>query len=173
MLKSIDMNGVIIQKPGIKYTHLHAINLRFTRYIMKILGLDLGDQWTGIAISDATQMFARPVETVSASELDLALMRLLSKEKIETIVAGLPRTMKGGSSQQTEKVIKEVETLKQKFIQVSWIMWDERLSSKRAEAVKPSKTKEEKLQSHARAAAFILQSYLDHLKFKKEDSDII
>ena len=36
---------------------------------MKNLALDIGDRWTGIAISDPLHMFARPYETVSTDTL--------------------------------------------------------------------------------------------------------
>lgn len=139
---------------------------------MKIMGLDLGDQWTGVAISDSLGFFARPLQTVTTSDLDPALTELIEKERITTIIVGLPRTMKGTQSEQTNKVISQADHLKKTFPTISWIMWDERLSSKRAQAVKPSRTKEEKLQSHAIAAAFILQSYLDHLSvLKKQETE--
>lgn len=139
---------------------------------MKIIGLDLGDQWTGVAISDSLGFFARPLQTVTTADLDPALAELIEKERVNTIIVGLPRTMKGTQSEQTNKVISHADQLKKKFPQITWIMWDERLSSKRAQAVKPSRTKEEKLQSHAIAAAFILQSYLDHLSvIKKQNSE--
>jgi putative Holliday junction resolvase len=137
---------------------------------MKIIGLDLGDQWTGVAISDSLGFFARPLQTVTTADLDPALAELIEKERVNTIIVGLPRTMKGTQSEQTNKVISHADQLKKKFPQITWIMWDERLSSKRAQAVKPSRTKEEKLQSHAIAAAFILQSYLDHLSVVKRQN---
>lgn len=129
---------------------------------MKVLGLDVGDQWTGMAISDRLGMFARPYQTVESARLDAELQELLSKEKIGTIVIGIPKTMKGTLSDQTRKVLDHKELLEKKFPQLTWVSWDERLSSKRAQQLRPAKTKEEKLQSHAIAAAFILQSYLDH-----------
>jgi RNase H-fold protein (predicted Holliday junction resolvase) len=51
---------------------------------------------------------------------------------------------------------------------ITWMLWDERLSSKRAsELNRSARTPEEKKKSHSVAAAFILQSYLDHLAFKR------
>ena len=57
----------------------------------------------------------------------------------------------------------QTEKLKKQFFNVKWILWDERLSSKRSEQLKKTKTKKEKIHSHSIAAAFILQNYLDHL----------
>ncbi len=134
---------------------------------MKLLGLDLGDAWIGVAISDALGMFARPLQTVPAQQLEAHLKTTLEKERIGSVVVGLPKTMRGTISEQTQKIIDQVEYLKQAFPTIEWILWDERLSSQRAQALKPATSKEEKLQSHSRAAAFILQSYLDHLSMKR------
>lgn len=138
---------------------------------MKILGLDIGDQWIGIAISDALGFFAKPLKTVKPKELDSTITQLLQEENISTIVIGNPKTMKGKSSDQTLKVLATKNELEQKFASTTWILWDERLSSKRAQTLKPAKTKDEKLHSHAIAAAFILSSYLDFAKQRQNDID--
>ena len=130
----------------------------------KALALDLGDKWVGIAISDTLKMFARPYKTVTAPELEQALATILQEEPIDTVVVGYPKTMKGRESEQTTKVVQQKEDLQNKFPNVSWVLWDERLSSQRADAVSSAKKKkkspEEKLRSHSVAAAFILDSYL-------------
>ncbi len=130
---------------------------------MKILALDLGDRWTGSAISDGLGITARPYETVATKELEAFLKKALSEEPIETIVVGYPKTMKGTESEQTKKVVTQKEELEKLFPKVKWVLWDERLSSKRAAAVKKAKTKEAKLRSHSLAAASILQVYLEYL----------
>jgi len=137
----------------------------------KILALDLGDQWVGIAISDAIRFFARPLETAKLPELEQHLAKLLEKEKIEEVIIGNPLTMKGLKSIQTQKVQDYKEELEGKFTHIKFILWDERLSSKRAESVRHSKTKDEKIKSHSIAAAFILDSYLSYLKFQSSDSE--
>ena len=134
----------------------------------KILALDLGDQWVGIALSDALHIIAKPFKTVALSQLDGALKDIFEQHKIDTIIVGYPKTMKGTHSQQTEKIIAKKEQLECLFADKAWILWDERLSSKRAESLKKGSTKEEALLSHARAAAFILDSYL---MFKKNSAN--
>lgn len=128
----------------------------------KFLGLDLGDGWTGISISDALGMLAQPYETVAAKNLEKRLPIILEKEKIETVVIGYPITMGGKISEQTKKVIEYKEKLEELFPSIKWILWDERLSSKRAERLKKARNKEEKKKRHALAAAFILESYLTY-----------
>ena len=127
---------------------------------MKLLDLDIGDAWTGSAITDGLRMFARPYQTVASKDLDAFLHQTFAKEKITTIVVGLPRTLKGTNSKQTDDTIAKKDRLEKKFPDKKWVMWDERLTSKAASQIKSAKTKEDKLQQHSIAAAIILESYL-------------
>lgn len=135
---------------------------------MKLIGLDIGDQWTGIALSDDLHIIATPHQTVASKILELTLKKLFATEKISHVVVGYPITMKGTESDQTRKIVAHKEQLALLFPAVEWVLWDERLSSKQANAIKHAKTKEEKLKQHSWAAALILKSYLDHLAFKKD-----
>jgi len=128
----------------------------------KILALDLGNVWTGIAISDPLKIMARPYQTVATSELEHNLRTICDKEEIEAIVVGDPKTLRGTESQQTHQVRSQLEKLKHALSEQTFRLWDERLSSKRAAAQQPSGyiSKEEKRMSHARAAAWILDTYL-------------
>lgn len=133
----------------------------------KILALDIGDKWTGIALSDTLKIIATPLKTVETNNLESALDQLISEESIESIIIGDPKTLKGTVSLQTQKTREYKEALENKFKNIKFILWDERLSSKWADQAHPRKkqhNKEEKLMSHARAAAFILDSYLSFLK---------
>jgi putative Holliday junction resolvase len=136
---------------------------------MKILALDIGDVWTGTALSDALGMFAKPYQTTETKNLNAFLRDLFLKETIETIIIGHPRTMKGTSSDQTKKVEEAKGTLEKEFPAKKFIFWDERLSSKRADALKKATTKEEKIKSHSIAAAFILESYLQFARPTQEE----
>ncbi len=133
---------------------------------MKVLALDIGDVWTGIAISDALGITCRPYKTVATEQLLKKLLELCEQEPIKTIVVGHPKTLKGTKSAQTVKTEAFAQTLEEKIPQVEWVLWDERLSSKQAEKLVRPKTKEKKLESHAVAAALFLMSYLDFLKFQ-------
>lgn len=128
---------------------------------MKILALDIGDAWTGSALSDASGMFARPYRTVPSSELATFLTETFAGEQINRIVVGYPRTMRGTASEQTKKIELTKSELEKMYSDKQWILWDERLSSKRAaQQSKKIISKEEKIKSHSIAAAYILESYL-------------
>jgi len=141
---------------------------------MKILALDLGDKWVGTAIAHPLGITCRPYQTVVLKELKDFLTKILSLESIGTVVVGYPKTVStGGESEQTRRVVKLKEELEKQFdviagSKIEWVLWDERLSSKRASEVQQHKhDAESKKKSHSVAAAFILQSYLDHLAFKR------
>lgn len=136
--------------------------------IMKILALDIGDRWTGTALSDPTCLLAKPYKTVQTRELVDFLTNVLTIESISTIVVGLPLTLRGTESEQTQKTKAIAHKLKETFGVVNWVLWDERLTSKQAKKLKRAKTKEEKLRSHAVAAALILSTYLEYVKIHKK-----
>lgn len=144
---------------------------------MKILALDLGDKWVGSAIADPLGISCKPYKSVPLEELITFLTMTLKAEGIATVVVGYPKTVStGGESEQTKRIVAMKEELEERFntkagFSVTWILWDERLSSKRANTLTGSaRTKEEKLKSHSIAAAFILQSYLDYKAFNQADS---
>jgi putative Holliday junction resolvase len=128
---------------------------------MKIIALDIGDKWTGVAISDPLGILARPYKTAESENLFAFLSDLFSQEKISSAVVGLPTTLRGTSSAQTNKIIATKEELEQQFPTITWVLWDERFTSKQAAHIKPSKNKDDKLQSHSIAAAIILSTYLE------------
>lgn len=129
---------------------------------MKIMALDLGDAWVGVALTDPLRFFAKPYTTIPAADLELRLYEIFTKEKISIVVVGHPKTMQGTESDQTRVVVATKEKLEQMFMQQKWVLWDERLSSKQARSLKNPKNKAEKLEQHAIAAAIILESYLSY-----------
>lgn len=135
---------------------------------MKRLALDIGDVWTGVAISDELGMFARPYKTVKATELISFLRQLLQDEPIGTIVIGYPQTIGGQESEQTRKTLRIKQTLEKEFPGYNFALWDERYTSQQAQELKKVRSKEDKLKIHAIAAAFILDTYLAHERAKSK-----
>jgi putative holliday junction resolvase len=144
---------------------------------MRILALDLGDKWVGSAIADPLGITCKPYQTIDIEQLHDFLEKTLSTEDVTTVVVGNPKTVSsGGESEQTKKIIQLKEELEKKFShwqerEIAWILWDERLSSKRADQLKGKQahTPEGKKQQHSIAAAFILQSYLDYRAFHQNN----
>lgn len=130
---------------------------------MKALALDLGDVWTGTAMSDPLKIIATPYQTVKTKNLLLFLTELLEQENIDTIVIGYPRTMKGKESDQTKKVLQKKEVIEKEFPNQKCILWDERLSSKQARSIQKKNSKTDSVKEHSIAAALILGTYLQFL----------
>ena len=128
---------------------------------MKTIALDIGDVWTGSALSDALGITARPYKTVTTKELFQFLDQTIAQEKIGTILVGYPKTLKGTESEQTKKTVAVFETIQEKYSTLECRLWDERLTSKQAAKLKKQKTKEDKIMSHSIAAALLLMGYLE------------
>ena len=131
---------------------------------MKVLALDLGDIWTGTALSDALKILAKPYKTFKTIDLLTTLSELVHQEPVDTILIGYPRTMKGTESLQTKKVLEQKEMIARLLPHLKIILWDERLSSKTARMIQGKKSRTDTAQhEHSIAAAVILQTYLEFL----------
>jgi len=129
---------------------------------MRTLALDIGDVWTGTAISDALGITSRPYKTLTTPTLITELATIIALEKVTTLVIGLPITMRGTHSDQTNKVLATKDEIAATFSTITIIMWDERMTSQQASHLKRGtvKNKEDKIASHSIAAAVLLSSYL-------------
>lgn len=154
------------------YKSITVKKQKVSKIMSKILALDLGDQWIGTAISDATRIIARPFQTITIKDLIPFLQTTLSAERIGIVVVGYPKTLKGTHSQQTDIIVNMKHDLESQFPKATWVLWDERLTSKQAHAMastKKNKNKqgaENKNKLHSVAAALILESYLLHLEIQ-------
>lgn len=132
----------------------------------KILGIDHGEARIGLALSDELGMLAHPLETVVVKEQkDLVghIAGVIAREKVETVVIGMPRNMNGTYGPAAEKVKAFAEALKTKA-GCAVKFWDERLTSVAAQKslhesgrnVKQGRSVIDQV-----AAQMILQGYLD------------
>ena len=103
----------------------------------KILGLDVGDVWIGVAISDALMLTAQPLMTIKRESNKIAYDKIhdiLKENNVEKIVVGLPKNMNNTIGPQSEKVMKFAEKLKNKFnVEIEYV--DERMTTLMAEKV--------------------------------------
>ncbi|MBM7556057.1 Holliday junction resolvase RuvX [Halanaerobacter jeridensis] len=133
---------------------------------MRIMGLDIGDKKTGVALSDPLELTAQGktvLEFDSTKEQLEYIEGLVEQYNVDEIVIGLPKNMNGSLGPRAKKVLGIIEQLKEK-VEVPVKKWDERLSTSAAE-----KTLIEADMSRAKrkdvidkmAAVVILQNYLD------------
>jgi putative holliday junction resolvase len=136
---------------------------------MKILGIDYGDKRIGLALSDELGSLAHEY-SVLVSLKDEALIeylrQLVTVERIEKIVIGLPLNMSGEESEKAQDV-REFAAMLENFLDLEVLFEDERWTTKMVDKT----LKEMKIsQKQARerkdmvAAKYILQSYLDREK---------
>ena len=136
---------------------------------MRALGLDLGDRRIGIAVSDETGTVAqgRGVYLRRGEEEDLAhLSELCRRERVETIVVGLPLNMDGSEGEQARKARAFARALADRTgLPVELL--DERLTTAEADWVLKEAGLRERKRRKVRdelAAVLILQAWLDRAR---------
>ena len=133
---------------------------------MRCLGLDIGDRWIGVALSDPGGILASPfsiIERTDDGQAIAAIADIINKEQVGKIVVGLPLSLDGTLSGQAEKVNDFARKLSE-HIKVPVEFRDERLTTVMAQRLKRAsggKKGRGKTRYDSQAAALILQSYLD------------
>ena len=117
-----------------------------------------------MAISDPMGLFARELQVImrSSKEGDFAALKELVQEwKVGRVIVGYPRSLsgeRGGEARWVERYAQELEGA----LGLPVVLWDEWLSTVQAEReVRESGRRVRRKELHARAAAIILQDYLD------------
>ena len=131
---------------------------------MRYLGLDLGSRRLGVSISDPNGIIASAYKVIEHNEeyekLVEDIKKIVSDEKIEKIVLGLPKNMNNTIGPKGELSYKFKEMLEEK-IDKEVILVDERLTTKEATDVlikgNTSRKKRKKVVDSL-AATIILQS---------------
>ncbi|ERN14642.1 uncharacterized protein LOC18442907 [Amborella trichopoda] len=139
----------------------------------RLLGLDVGNRYVGLAISDPDNKIASPLSVLVRKKSNIVQMAMdiqtLVKEfSLIGLVVGYPLALQGTANPQAVQVKVFVEELHRtgQLDGLSYTYWDERFTSKSVEALlKPLdmhpvqfKTIVDKF-----AAVGILQGYLDHV----------
>lgn len=104
----------------------------------KIIGLDVGSRTVGIAISDLMGWTAQGLDTLQINEEENelgidALIDIIQKENVGTVVIGLPKNMNNSIGFRGEASLKYKDALAERMPNLEIIMWDERLSTMAAE----------------------------------------
>ena len=134
----------------------------------RLIGLDLGSKRIGIGICDENHKIATPFKTVIKTNLDdfiKQLKEIIKENNIKGIIVGNPVNMDGSFGKSSQSVKETVINL-EKFIDIPFTLWDERLSTVGAFNISSqldiNVSKREK-DIDKNAAAFILQGALDYL----------
>jgi putative Holliday junction resolvase len=138
----------------------------------RIISLDLGEKYIGIAMSDPMGIIAQPFCTIGwegIEHLVKTLEDLIQKYDIKEIIVGIPYTLKGKFSDKTKEILDIKKNLEEN-LEIRIKEEDERFTTKMAKmnliamGKSPSRSKDKVNQL---AAVFILQSYLERSNNKQ------
>jgi len=139
---------------------------------MRAFGIDYGERRIGLALSDVTGLLASPWKTIrndgnvgaAAQRLAIEVNALIAEpDGLAVIVIGLPRRLSGEPNEQTARVQKLAQLLREE-VSLPIELQDERLTSHAADELLAHRERDwrkRKKALDAMAAALILQDYLD------------
>ena len=135
---------------------------------MRKLGIDYGEARVGIAITDELNITVQGLETIVRNNSDKVVLRrldeILEQYQIDTLVVGLPITLKGTKSERTLKTEEFIHKLKCKYNTLKIETVDERLTTVEAHKTMNflgvNKNKKRDIVDTI-AAVYILESYIN------------
>ena len=144
---------------------------------MKILGIDHGNVRIGVAISDETGSFARPltiITHVSRAQDAEEVCKLCEEHNCGMIVVGIPYDSDDSEGPRARSVLRFVAQL-QCISSVPILTWDESFSTQKiiATSIQMNKSRSSRREAlDDKVAAAILQSYLDNQAKYTECDDV-
>lgn len=128
----------------------------------KLLGVDPGNRWVGLATTDRTRTVATPLVTLDRSESDVGdrLKEIVDRHNIERIIIGFPDPLRTNQNERTREVEQFIETYI-KPLMIPYETVSERYTTKRARRFRIHRGDDASRVPDSEAAALILQNYLD------------
>jgi putative Holliday junction resolvase len=131
----------------------------------RILAIDYGKKRTGIAVSDPLKIIANGLTTVDTKELFSFLKNYFETEQVDTVVVGLPKSLKNQDTDATPLVEKFIKSFITTFPTMPIIPLDERFTSKMAfqtmiDAGLGKKARQNKALVDEISATILLQGYM-------------
>jgi putative Holliday junction resolvase len=123
-----------------------------------VLALDYGSARCGCAVSDPTGVLATPLDAIPAPDSRRGrarLRELVAELGVERIVVGLPLSLAGGDSAQTDETRRFAAGL-ERALPIPVELYDERFTTRMAQRSGG------RADEDSRAAAHLLQSWLAH-----------
>ena len=141
----------------------------------RIVCFDVGEKTLGVALSSPSRTIGSPHKTILRTKWGAdkgKIQAFISAEKITCAVVGLPLSMEGGESAQTQACLSFADLL-EKECDIPVLLWDERLTTAAATSAlfeqrqgrqKRASKKDIKQHVDSVAASLILQSVLDRFR---------
>ncbi|MFA9392990.1 MAG: Holliday junction resolvase RuvX [Prolixibacteraceae bacterium] len=137
----------------------------------RILAIDYGRKRVGLAVTDPLQIIANKLTTVRAHDIFDFLAEYFTKETVDVVVVGYPRTLLNEPSESIRDINPFLKQFQKKFPNVKLELVDERFTSKMAfqtmiDAGLKKKDRQNKALVDAVSATIILQFYMEQLRNK-------
>lgn len=134
--------------------------------IGRIIAIDFGLKRTGLAVTDPERIIASPLGVVPTEQLVSFLENYISREKVDTLVVGEPRDLRGRDTDTSRKVRELYRRLQNKFPAITMHLVDERFTSSIAKDAMirggmKKKDRRNKGNIDKISATLILQSFLE------------
>lgn len=138
----------------------------------RILAIDYGSKRVGLAVTDPMRIIASSLDAVHSKDVIDYLKNYVSKEKVDVIVVGEPKTLQNEKSDSARFIDPFVVHLQRTFPDIEIVRYDERFTSTIAHQTMllgGMKKKDRKVKENVDkiSATIILQDYLEFIKFKK------
>lgn len=139
----------------------------------RILGIDYGRKRVGLAVTDPLQIFASPMNTISAHDINNFIAEYMAVEQVDAFVVGYPVQMNNEPSESVKYIDPFIRKLKKKFPGIPVHLVDERFTSQMAfrtmiDGGLKKKERQNKSIIDMISASIILQSFLDSRSTRKE-----
>lgn len=137
----------------------------------RILAIDYGQKRVGFAVTDELRICANALATIHVSEAYNFLMDYISKENVDIIVVGEPKTMKNENSDSARFIEPFINRLRKNITHIPIVRMDERFTSKIAfqtmiDAGISKKKRQDKALVDKISATLILQSYMQQIEIE-------
>jgi len=133
--------------------------------VVRLLGLDVGDKFVGVAMTDGLGVMVQPVLTMRRGRLKddvKSVARLVRRFEIAEIVVGLPLHLSGEVGKQALRATEFADAVRE-GVGVPVVLFDERLTTREAHTRLDAAgfgTKDRKSVLDQVAAVILLESYL-------------
>lgn len=95
----------------------------------RVLAIDYGRRRCGVAVTDVLRIAANGMPTVRTCDLPAFIADYCSREPVDRIIIGLPRTLRGEPSESMRYIEPFVRKLRKDMPDIPLEMYDERFTS--------------------------------------------
>lgn len=139
----------------------------------RLLAIDYGARRTGLAVTDLARIIANGLTTVNTKDLWTFLTDYVKREKVDSIVIGMPVQMSGKASDNQSNIVPFINRWRKNFPEIPIEPFDERFTSVLAhrtmiESGIGKMARRNKALVDEISATIILQSYMESRLYKNK-----